>query len=418
MGTSAIGTGGTIDLRNQATVTLQTSGENPNSQIHLVGGLLRLQDQSEIRTLNPAAATGADIEIRANDLQMSGGGRVLSLATGAGAGGAIRANIANQITIDGNNPVVPKHLSGFYSNTIGNGTGGNITIQTDGLTLTHGGIVMADTFGSGNGGTLEITATQAIDGRSVSAQFPGLGSNLLTRTFGTGQGGNLRIKTGNLTLVDGAAIQTATFRDGPAGNLTLEVMDQVKLSGFNPDIPLFPSTIISLTYGSGRGGDLQLSAKDIEIENGANILTTNLPRDLIAPLIREPQLVGLPNGGTGDIGSIHVQAEMITIRGINTQVPESSSQLGSLTFLKGDAGNVSVKAGKIRVEAGGLLLSSSVLGIALLQPFSPTFIRGNGGNLTVEAESIWVYGVNALTGLSSILGTQTVGRGSSGRYAH
>lgn len=414
LGVPAIGTGGTIDLRNQATITLRTSLENPHAQIHLVSDRLNVQDQSEIQTLNSSPFTGATIDIQANDLRMSGGGRVLTVANGSGPGGAIRGAIANQIAIDGNNPVVPKHLSGFYSNTIGNGTGGNITIKTDWLTLTQGGGVMGDTVGPGNGGTLDITATQAIDGRSVSAEFFGLGSNLLTRTFGTGQGGILRIKTGNLTLVDGAAIQTATFLDGPAGNLSLEVMDQVKLSGFNPDIKLFPSTIISLTYGSGRGGDVQLSAKDIEIENGANILTTNLPRDLIAPLIREPQLVGLPNGGTGDIGNVRVQAETITIRGTNARLPESPSQLGSLTFLEGDAGDVSVKAREIRVEAGGLLVSSSVLGIAAFQPFLPPVVRGDGGDLTVEAESIWVDGVNPATGLSSILGTQTVGLGSSG----
>ncbi len=405
---------GSIQLLNQSNITLQTTIDNPNSQIKLVANRLQLQDQSEVRTVNSSTVRGADIDLQANRLGMRDGARFFSLVNGDGAGGDIRGRVANDIAIDGENSVVPKNLSGFYSNTIGNGTGGNIILKTGDLILTQGGIVMGDTFGLGTGGRLDITATQSIDARSVSLSFPGLGSNILTRTLGAGRGGDLRIKTGNLTLVDGAAIQVATFLDGPAGNLTVEVDDRVKVSGFNPYIPLFPSTIALLTYGSGRGGDLQLSAKAIEIENGASIFAINLPRELIAPLVGEPQLAGLPNGGTGDIGNMRVTAERITVRGINARLPESPSQLGSLTFLEGDAGDVTVMAREIRLEAGGLLVSSSVLGILPLQPFLPPVVRGDGGDLRVEAQSIWVDGVNSVTGLSSILGTETVGLGSSG----
>jgi filamentous hemagglutinin family protein len=414
--TTATGSDGTIRLQNQAKVTSQTTIDNPAAQIHLLGGLLQLQDQSEVQTVNASNAAGADIEIQAQTLQMSGGARVMTTATGSGQGGSIHGAIANQIMIDGNNPDKPKNLSGFSSLTFGAGAGGHLTLTTNQLNLPQGGVIWTTTQGTGRGGSIDINATQAIESTGISPLFPAFGGVILAITASPGAGGDVTIATGNLTLANGAGIQTATFVDGPAGNLSIRVLGRAQFSGANPLVPLFPSGLIAPVYGSGRGGDLQLITNDLVIESGATVLTNNVSRDLIARLIDEPGLVGLANGGTGDIGNIQVQAKSITIRGINALLPESASQIGSLTFLEGDAGDVQVSTQSLRLEAGGLVVSSSVLGIAAFQPFlpSPTLSRGDGGDLTIKAESIVVDGANRVTGLSSILGTQTVGSGSSG----
>jgi filamentous hemagglutinin family protein len=415
---SILGRGGSIRLLNQAQITSQTTIANPEAQIHLVGGLVQLQGQSEVRTLNSSDAIGANIEIEAQDLQISNGGRLITVASGvgpgAGQGGEIRGTIVDQITIDGINPIVPQNISGFYSQSLNDATGGNLSLYTNRLLLTNGGQLLSDASSHGAGGSINVTAEQAIDGHGVSFLFPGVGGVIFTRSFASGRGGDLTINTKNLSLDGGAAIQTATFFDGPAGNLTLQIADTVSISGVNPYIPSFPSAIITTVYGEARGGDLKLTTTHLLIEDGANILTVVLPRDSILPLVGLPNLVGLPKAGMGDAGDVQVQAETITIRGVNAQAPDNPSQLSSLTFVEGNAGKVTVSTQELQLEAGGLMTSSSVLAIAAFQPSSPSLVRGNGADLNVKADAIVVDGINSITGLSSILGTQTAGVGSSG----
>jgi filamentous hemagglutinin family protein len=407
---------GSIQLINQANITLQTTIENPDSQIHLVADRLNLQDQSTVRSINNSTVRGADIDLQANRLGVRDGARFISLVNGSGAGGDIRGRVAGDIAIDGDNLVTPQDTSGFYSRTLGAGTGGDLSLVTDRLLFTRGGLIISDTYGRGQGGSIDITA-QSIDANSITTYIPNSSFVIGSFTLGTGWGGDVRLTVGDLTMTNGAAIQAATAVDGAAGNITIYGTGTIRFSGANPVIPLFPSGIILPVYGSGQGGNLTLTTNSLIVENGANILTVVLPRDIILNRIGLTNFTSLPNAGLGNAGDIRVQAETIVIRGVNAGLPIAPTQLSSLTFVTGNAGDVKVSTRDLRVEGGGVLASSSVLALTFFLPLgnvSPPVVQGNGGDLTIEAESIAIDGVNPVSGLGSILGTQAGGEGSAG----
>jgi filamentous hemagglutinin family protein len=408
--------GGRLQFINQANITLQTTIENPDSQIHLVADRLNLQDQSDVRSINDSTVRGADIDLQANQLEMSSGARFISLANSGGFGGDIRGQVAGDITIDGDNPVTPADTSGFYSRTLGRGTGGDLSLVADRLLFTQGGVILSDTRGRGQGGSIDINA-QLIDANSITTYIPNSSLVIGSFTLGSGRGGDVRLTVGDLTMTNGAAIQAATAVDGAAGNITIHGTGTIRFSGANPVIPLFPSGIILPVYGSGQGGNLTLTTNSLIVENGANILTVVLPRDIIFNQIGLTNFIGLPNAGLGDAGDIRVQAETIVIRGVNAGLPIAPTQLSSLTFMTGNAGDVSVVTRDLRVEGGAVLASSSVLALTFflgLGDISVPLVQGDGGDLTIDAESIAIDGVNQVSGFNSVLGTQTAGLGSAG----
>jgi filamentous hemagglutinin family protein len=416
--TSLPTSGGTIQWINQSNITLQTTIENPDAQIHLVADRLNLQDQSIVQTINGSMVQGAGIDLQANRLEMSGGASFLSLINGVGAGGDIRVRVAGDSAIDGDNPVTPSNISGFYSRNLGIGRSGDLILETDRLLLTRGGAIFSDTYGAGQGGTIDITA-QSIEAKSIAAYLPYSSLVIGSVSFGPGQGGDIKIAVGNLTMQNGAAIQSAAIFDGPGGNITITATDTLRFSGANPNpiISLFPSGVLLPTYGTGKGGSLDLTTTHLIVEDGANILTAVLPRDIIFRLSGRPELVGLPNAGLGNAGDIRVQAETVVVRGVNARFSSAPTQLSSLTFVTGNAGDVTVSTRDLRVEGGAVLASSSVLALTFFLPSGNLpfpLVQGNGGNLTIEAQSIGVDGVNPVSGLGSILGTQTAGSGQSG----
>lgn len=123
----------------------------------------------------------------------------------------------------------------------------------------------------------------------------------------------------------------------------------------------------------------------------------------------------LPNGGQGNGGDVRVNADTIVISGATPLNPENVSQMGSITFGAGDAGDVTISTRRLEVAGGAILLSLVVPSLSVLGEPIPGSGTGNGGNLTIQArEEINVVGVNPLLRSASLLGLQTFGSGNVG----
>jgi filamentous hemagglutinin family protein len=114
------------------------------------------------------------VTISANNLTLTNGGRVDSSTSGQGNAGSIEIVAKGDMTFDGTTSEGDRSGVTSRVNQDGKGNVGDITISTTNLNLINGGRVdTASTRGTGDGGSIKITATKDITLRNnspISAQ--------------------------------------------------------------------------------------------------------------------------------------------------------------------------------------------------------------------------------------------------------
>ncbi|MDM3853075.1 MAG: filamentous hemagglutinin N-terminal domain-containing protein [Aphanizomenon gracile PMC627.10] len=277
--------GGSITLNSSKMNLAGTVGVFADTQGQASAGTLKLTPDNNQSTLDLILAKGATI----------------SASTFAnGKGGDLILTAPQGITISGAGKLAVE--------TKGTGNAGNIEITTPQLTLKDGVEISASSFSSGKGGSIIIKAPEFI---SVS------NSNLLTQSHGTGAAGSITIETSYLNLAagnlsasnkdgqggiiaitangfsanNGGQLRTTTTGNAKAGNIILQVSDQINLEGINTGffanteegstgnsgiIFIDPNTVNILegaqiavnSQGEGIGGDVQLIANTLNLNNG------------------------------------------------------------------------------------------------------------------------------------------------------
>jgi filamentous hemagglutinin family protein len=317
---SAINTN-TVGQGNAGKITLDTQNR----------GKLSLSNGGTISSgIGPnAVGNGGGIAISAREIDLQNRS-FISTSNGGGKGdaGNIDLKTTGDINIFGSIPgstglmTQNSNLSFISSNTSGQGKAGKITIDTQdrGKLLLDRGFIFStiDKKAVGNGGDVTISARE-IDLRNRSFISSG-------NFGGKGDAGNIDLKMiGNLSLFD-ANISSSTTGQGKAGNITINTQDRGKLSLDRAEIA---STIVS-EKAVGNGGDVTISAREIDLRNRSFIDSSNL-------------------GGKGDAGNIEIK----TIGDINISgsTPESTapitstsdrSRISSFTSGQGNAGKITI----------------------------------------------------------------------------
>lgn len=110
------------------------------------------------------------------------------------------------------------HLAGTAAVDASGVGSGDIQVYGRQLTLTDGSGIESSTLGSESGGTLAVTASEAVEliGRSADGLFvSSISARVGPRARGTG--GNLTIETKKLIVRDGAVVVTGTYGPGAGG---------------------------------------------------------------------------------------------------------------------------------------------------------------------------------------------------------
>lgn len=220
------------------------------------------------------------------------------------------------------------------------------------------------------------------------------GSKLVAETFGDLNGGGINILANQFNLQSGAFVSTSTFGAGAGGNLTVSA-DTVELTGTTPLLtsqqliigtfnPLNLSNgLFSLTAGSGRGGDLIITANRLLVQNGADVFTGTF-----APSA---------NGETGNF------AGNLTLKVANSAIISNGSLLFSGTAGTGRGGDLNIVAQQLQVSDGSAVSTTP-------GPES----KGRGGDLNVSANSIELRGTPAGAAVPGGLFTTTLGTSDAG----
>jgi len=252
--TNNLGLGQAGELRIIAAESIELQGGIP--ALELPGGLL-----ADVYS----GGDGGNSTITTRQLFVLGGAEISASTLGSGDAGNLDI-IAEQVEVLAGAPFLG--ASTILASVQPNATGdaGNLTIETDSLAISGGAFISSVTFGSGDGGTLQVAARSIdLEGRSPA----GNPSGLFTQTEDSGTGGDLRITTQTLLVSNGAQVSSSTFAAGDAGNLQIQA-DHIRLQGIDTATTgLFAAVNDSAT---GSGGDLLIQTQTLEVLNSAQVV--------------------------------------------------------------------------------------------------------------------------------------------------
>ncbi|MCP4266421.1 MAG: filamentous hemagglutinin N-terminal domain-containing protein [Candidatus Brocadiaceae bacterium] len=290
------------------------------------------------------------IQIQAEHLEVSNGAYLWSpVAPGStGDSGDIEVNTDSVLIRDGG-------IIG--SDTYSSGDTGDIIVNTKDLQVRDGGLVFTRAIaGSGNGGDI-ILGTEKM--RLSNADLNGGPTIITTRTLqgSTGKAGDVKVSADNLQISgeNNTSISSTTYGSGRGGNVDLIVNGDMSMSG-SVHQP-YSTQIIARTLGFGDGGNMKIAAHSLTMTEFAEIAHDTVYYS--------------GNGGNFDL----------TTRSL---VMTESAKINGGTFLGyGDAGDSTINTGSLELRNEALITTGSFWSV------------GNSGDLDITADSIFISGIDA-----------------------
>ena len=331
--TRGAGNGGNLTVN--ATESVQITGESQDGE---TASFLFAQAQRE------ATGNGGNLTINTSQLLLEGGGAISVRTRGDGNGGNLTVNATESVRMSGRS-IVNGFASGFFVNSQGSststGNGGSITINTPQLTIQNEAFINARTQTSGDGGNIEVNASESI-------LIEGNDSRILAnarRTNATGNAGKITINTPQLTIRDEGSIQASTAGIGNGGNIKINVDDTILIEGEGSGI--FSRALEDAT---GNAGTITIDPQQVTVRDGGIISVESL--------------------GAGEAGTLTIISDNLTLDN------------GRIT-----ATTASVDGGNIILDIADLLLLRRGNGDALISATAGVGGNGgegNGGNLNID----------------------------------
>ncbi|MDJ0619874.1 MAG: filamentous hemagglutinin N-terminal domain-containing protein [Calothrix sp. MO_192.B10] len=395
-----------IAIQAQSVVSAETWNVGKGGNLTIRADDLKLAE-SFAGTEAKGDGNAGDVSIDSQNLTVQDGAQIIANTLGQGDAGKLTVKAHNSINLVGEG-IKSSLSSGLFAKKQGSGKSGGITIETEKLQIRDGARISTFTVGSGDGVQIVIQAQEAeLRGTSQTGKPSGIFSPV--EAGATGKGGSISFTTGTLRISDGAQISATTFGKGNAGRISIVAPQSVEIRSKNTDTQfsgLFaqverkqgtsPTTgnggnvfldtgqlimqgtkarISASTGDLGTGGNITINAKDVLVEDGAQI---------------QAATKGLTNAG-----KIEVTADTIQLIG------ENGTASALVTSTQGDAaaGSLTVNTKNLFIEDGGRI-SASTSGM------------GAGGELNLNATEIKLIGTKGE--FASGLFTETQGLGDAG----
>ncbi len=346
--------------------------------------------------VNVASGGGGSIAVNAKNLEVL---RESSVGAGISPFAGSVAAQAGDITLNAS-AVLRIENSFIYNAVFGNGSGGNVSIDTGQMIIADGSVATF-TLSQGKGGDLIVKAKNSVElsgSASSNGTFPtkipigipfnspiglfstslSLNSNLFPPNFHTGlvspggKPGNLTIDTRQLIVRDGAIVSASSSTNVKAGDLIVNAEDSVKLIGTSdkgaPE-RLFtiggrvPSGLRNETGNDGVGGNLTIKTGQLIIQDGAWVTAGT---------------VGTAEESAGDLT---INADSVQL--IGTSDDGFPSAIINGTRGLGEGGKLTINTDQMVVRDGAFVTAG-------------TLGDGQGGEVTVKAkDSVELIGRSA-----------------------
>ncbi len=372
------------------------SGKGGNIKINTTESIELIGSGLQSGSLSDSNAPAGHIIIQAKNLEVRDGAIIVNATFGAGSGGDIMINVAENLELDNTlaEALVPTGI--LANSSLGQGQAGDVVI-TAGNLFTDRGAVINNNSGAlllnqpppnevvpipgGNAGDIKINVSNLIE-------LTGIGSNGITTSgisstafTGDSSAGNINITTDNLIVRDGARIDAATTGSGQGGTVAITARESILVRGTSPirqppaAINQIPSAIAATSgridlpiNATGDAGNLEINTKNLVIQDGARI--------------------GVNGLGLGKAGELEVIAESITLKN------QGAINAATETI---EGGNIDLKVDKILSLEQNSLISAQAGN------------KGNGGNIKIDAEFV----VAASNQNNDIVARAEAGRGGN-----
>jgi filamentous hemagglutinin family protein len=245
-----------LHLSSQAVISSATFGAGNAGaltitarDIKLVGGFSPLGTGIYASVLPGATGNGGTLRIMADKLQVFNGAQIVTGTLGAGNSGDLIIT-AKDIKLSG---FQEQGSSGLFANAIADtGSGGNIIINSDRLSILDGATISASNFPSRD---LSIPPGQGAAGDiKINAKVIKLADQgTITASTAQGDRGNIRIDAQNLFLQNQSSITTNASNTANGGNITLNTKTIVQTRNSN----------ITANAIQGEGGNIQINTQGL-----------------------------------------------------------------------------------------------------------------------------------------------------------
>ena len=403
------------------------------------GEITLTDSRLEIQPGNTLTLIGGDIDLDDSNLEVAAGlielaslgsDSSVSLRPYGSSGWQLNYSLSNAFQ-----DITLRNRSLVGSTNLADGT--EVRMQGRHISLTEASQVDTSTYGTNDGGDINIVATESLLLSGAIVFGPGLPvrpGGLISQVnfnFGTpvtGSAGDINVRTRQLIIEEGANINNDTFGEGNAGNTDIYASDSIEIRGSSTLLPGHNSGISSQSANLftvpqvGNSGDLNLRTGTLIISNGGVITTRTRT-----------------NSQGGDI---NIQASrQIDISGTGLGLTTTNFRPGGIstqTTGAGTAGNLFLTTPILRVRNGGIISAdtqgpglggriiiraSDLIELAatsqLISPidrfFSSSIIASstgtnNAGEIDIETRNL------ALTGGARI-DARTTGSGNAGTLA-
>jgi filamentous hemagglutinin family protein len=269
---------------------------------------------------------------------------------------------------------------------------GELAINTHDLNLTNNsniisGITLVPGFEAAQAGDITIHAT----GDITFSDRSGVASGVLGATA---RSGNIRVTGQNLFLINGSIIGSLSAGRGDAGDVDINIVDTVSLFGraSNNAASNIGSVVGSDAdfSGVGNGGDVNLRARRVLLDDGASISSTNsFAQGNAGNLrIRATDILRLTNrsnlqtetSGRGNAGNILIELT-------DQVILLSGSQITTATNGTGNAGRINIQANDRVLLSGADSLGNSSSIFASVNPAVDASRTRRAGNITIAVEN-------------------------------
>ncbi|GFE69086.1 filamentous hemagglutinin N-terminal domain-containing protein [Chroococcus sp. FPU101] len=335
-----------------------------------------------------AQGQGTAITINTENLKISDGGQITTRTFGEATGGQIIIKAQNvQILGYANIPefisIGQAIFSSINTSTFAQGNGGLISLSSNDLFIEQGGSLSSTTFAFGKGGNINLKVNNLI---SLSGIIPNvfLQSSIKVVSTGqaTGNAGDLTLQTTKLKLSNGGEISNSTYTQSNAGSSFISASESITLDGVADQDSRFPSTISSAGYTTtqnlrdffsiaplptGNAGRLTITTPQLTISNGA--------------------VISVGNNGLGDAGQINIKTKNLQLDQGNITAATRTGKQGNINIISdltrlSNNSSISAIAGTTS-DGGNIFLNSSLLLIDGSQ-ITADAIQGNGGNIDLR----------------------------------
>ncbi|MBD2410034.1 hypothetical protein FACHB389_07645 [Nostoc calcicola FACHB-389] len=409
--------GGRIDLGSVAGGLVSL---NPSPQGWNLGyqGVTNFQDiaLSQKALVDTSGLGSGSIQLQGRNISIRDGSVVLIQTQGAESAGGINVNASESLSLVGTT-ADGQISSNLFTETIGGGKSGDISVNTPHLVIQDGAAISAATYTPAPGGNIDIKAGDSLQVSGFSPFNPTRFSNITAGTFGAGNAGTLTVSTQQVTALAGGNIASVTAGTGSGGNVIVNASKLVELIGVVPFV-FTPSQITAGTGGPGKAGSVTINTQRLVIKDGGRVDASTLasgpagsvtinaqdsvevsgkvPGSLNPSLIIssaniiEPnlqQLLRVPPVPSGASGDVTINTGQLVVK--------DGAQVTARNDGTGDGGTVWVNAGSILLESQGGITAATK--------------GGQGGNIDLRVQnSLQVSG-------NSQISSDNVGMGAGGR---